>query len=638
MLDLVWYVPALPLVAAVLIAFFGRALGGRNSGYIAAAAGVAALVIAAGAFAQLAGSPAHAGAGGAHWPAVRFDWLQIGGKTITIGMLLDPLAAVTLVVVTLVNALVQIYSIGYMAHDVRVPRYFAVLSLFTSGMLALVLADNFLLLLLAWEVMGLCSYLLISHYFEQQYARDAAVKAFMTTRVGDIGLMVGIWVLFAAAGSLSFSDIDAKVSAGQIAAGTLVLAALLIFSGAVGKSAQFPLHIWLPDAMAAPTPVSALLHAATMVAAGVYLVARSYFVFAASPAVLTLVAVIGAITALLAATIATVRTDIKQVLAYSTVSQLGYMMVALGVGSATAAMFHLVTHAFFKALLFLASGSVIHAVHTQEMHQMGGLRQKLPITFWTWIIGMLALAGVPPFAGFFSKDEILVAAYHWAPAGAAWLGPVVFGMAALTAFLTAYYMCRATLLTFFGKPRDHHKFEHAHESPFSMTAPLMILAVPSVLAGFGGGWLGHFMGLAGAGAEHGGTPVPVVATVLAVAGIVLAYALYGTKEATQKRAGLMPALGPVYVTFKNKYWMDELYAATVVAATYAAARAARWFDQVVVDGVVNGVANVSLTLGDQLRRLQTGQVQYYMVALGVVMVLVVVLSQLIGRVAVASLP
>lgn len=651
MLQYVWLVPVLPAVSSVAIAALARRVGDKMA-YVGTAAIGLATLLSLGAFIETVR--------GAVYPGLQFDWVQTSQYRIPIGIQLDHLAAVTLPVVSIVSLMVHIYSLGYMHGDKRFTRYYAVLSLFTAGMLALVVADNFFLLLVAWEIMGLCSYLLIGHWYESQIPQEASLKAFLTTRVGDIGLMTGVWALFAATGSLNFSEIAAAAAAGKVAAPVLLTAGLLIFSGGVGKSAQFPLHTWLPDAMAGPTPASSLIHAATMVAAGVYLVARSFAVFAAAPpGVLMWVAVIGGFTALFAATIATLRTDIKQVLAYSTISQLGYMMMALGTGYAAAAAFHLVTHAFFKALLFQCSGSVIHAVHSQEMHEMGGLRKKLPVTFWTWMAGTAALAGVPFFSGFYSKDEILLGAFNFSHRLAeqglpSWIGTVIFVFGVAAAFLTAYYMTRATVLTFFGQPRDHHKYDHAHESPTAMTVPLIILAAFSIGIGWPSAWFIEFVAVPGAILPHHSSIVPVLAISAALLGIIAGYAVYSAEIFNRSKA--INVLGPLYVIIKNKYYVDELYHAVAVAGALAISKFVGWFDlnvidrivnfvglagQVwaeltgaadsrVVDGIVNWTALITAWLGAQIRRAQTGLVQSYMLTMAVMAVIGVIIFQMIG--------
>ncbi len=473
--------------------------------------------------------------------------------------------------------------------------------------------------------MGVCSYLLIGHWFEEIENARAAFKAFLVTRIGDVGLMLGIWTLGAAVGSLRFEDILSEVEAGAIPDAIVTVAALLLFMGAVGKSAQIPLHIWLPDAMAGPTPVSALIHAATMVAAGVFLVGRMFPLFEASPAAMTTVAFIGAFTALLAALIATVQTDIKKALAYSTMSQLGYMMLALGVGGFAASLFHLESHAFFKALLFLGAGSVIHAAHTQEMHRMGGLIGPLRITGITFIIGTLALAGVPPFSGFYSKDAILAAAY-------ASPYPVLFWIALFTAFLTAYYMTRAVVLTFFGRPRDQHVFEHAHESPPVMTTPLLVLAVPAVLFGLLGSPYTEHAFQSFVDAHEGGHEagmVPLLAMGSAAAGILLGWLIYGMNAVNRKTA--IRALKPFYVLFKEKFYFDHLGAA-IARLGVGLSLIVGAFDRFVIDGLVNGVAWLMLVLGRGSRALVVGSAQAYALVMFGGIVIGLLLYQLLGRV------
>ncbi len=609
-----WIIPALALAAYICTVFCGRRLGERAAFIGIAALGAAFVLAAWNLMSVINGAAAR----------VSVPWLRFGDTVIHMGYRVGPLEAAVLFMVTLVSWMVLIFSKGYMHGDARFNRFFANVTLFVTGMLTLVLADNFLLFFVAWEIMGLCSYLLIGHWFEDLDNARAAFKAFIVTRLGDVGLMLGIWLLFASAGTFEFDAIMAKVTAGEIDKGLLTLAGLMLFAGAVGKSAQVPLHIWLPDAMAGPTPVSALIHAATMVAAGVFLVARAFPIYQAAPAAAAYVAFTGALTALLAALIATVQTDIKKALAYSTVSQLGYMMTALGVGGYAAGLFHLETHAFFKALLFLGSGSVIHAVHTQEMHQMGGLIGKLKVTGITFIIGTLALAGIPPFAGFFSKDEILLDAYRSQ-------FPVLFWVLVTAAFLTAYYMSRVVILTFFGRPRDHHAYEHAHESPANMTVPLLVLAVPAVVAGFfgapsAGHAFQHFI------MPHGHVPEPSglvqgLAVGAAVAGIAVAWLVYGA-GAVDRRA-LIQGLRPLYVLFKQRFYFDHV-ALGIARVTSGIAAFVGAFDRYVVDGLVNAVAWLTLMLGRAARSLAVGSAQAYAMVMFAALVVGMLIYQVIG--------
>ncbi len=551
-------------------------------------------------------------------------WLVIHEVPLNFGVSVDALSVMMLLVVSFVGTLIQIYSAGYMHGDARFSRYFAYISLFMTSMLGLVLADNFVMLYIFWEGVGLCSYLLISFWFERESAARAGLKAFVTTRIGDTGLIIGIFLLFFATGTFNFSDL-ANIGAGANET-LLTIAALLIFLGAVGKSAQFPLHTWLPDAMEGPTVVSALIHAATMVAAGVYLVARTYSLFVLHPLCLQVVACVGGISALMAATIATVNNDIKRILAYSTISQLGLMMLALGVGGYSAGTFHLMTHAFFKALLFLCAGSVIHAVHTQDIWKMGGLWGKMKVTSATFVIGALAISGVPPLAGFWSKDEIL---------SAAWNGghTVFFWIAALTSLLTAFYMARLIFIVFFGKAKEEI---HAHESTRAMTVPLIVLAVFSVFIGLLGSPFTHHMfqkfiffgephQLAQGGENHFIAPLSIL---IAVTGIGLAYVFYlcGNKILP---AAFRAKFTWLYRIVSNKYYIDEIYDAVFVHPCMKACQFLMRFDGRVVDGFVNGVASVVDLFSKALRLIQTGLVQNY-ILIQVVGVIVFILT--LGRI------
>jgi len=584
-----WLIPVLPLAAFFLILAFGKRLPRKGTEIGLAAVGasfVLSLFILIGDY---------VGGGG---PVVerKVDWLPFGADLgLNLGMKIDGLVAVMFVVVTLVSLMVQIYSTAYMHGDKRYTWYYAALNLFTGSMLTLVIADNLIQLLIGWELVGICSYLLIGHWWEEHENSSAAIKAFVTTKTGDIPFLIGIFVIFAAARTFDITEIIHKVEAGDISHLTLTAGAILLFGGAIGKSAQFPLHVWLPDAMAGPTPVSALIHAATMVTAGVFLVARLFPVFEASPEALNEVALIGAFTMLIAALLAMVQDDIKRVLAYSTISQLAYMMAALGVGAGNAAIFHLFTHAFFKALLFLGAGSLIHAVHSNNMSDMGGLKRIMPTTYKTFMIGSLALAGIPPLAGFWSKDEILTEAYRFGtgtidPHGTQIVALIVYIAGVLTAFLTAFYMSRAVHLTFEGKYRGQG---HPHESPPAMTVPLVILAALSVVAGFAGipGWQSGFGAWVGVGGE---THVPsanliliLVSVAVAAGGIALGRRMYMPAPAREP----LERMGFFYKLLQRKYYLDDFYWVAIVRPIRdVASRAMYWINQNVLDGLVNGSA------------------------------------------------
>ncbi len=569
-----------------------------------------------------------------------WEWINLGGFRIDAGILVDGMASVMLIVVTTVSFLVHLYSVGYMHGDRRYERYFAFLGFFTFSMLGIVLANNLFFLYVFWELVGLSSYLLIGFFFFKHSAADAGKKAFLTNRVGDFGFWIGILIFFTATGTLNYFELFAAVDGGAVKGTLLSWAGVCLFMGAVGKSAQMPLHIWLPDAMEGPTPVSALIHAATMVAAGVYMVARLAPLFGETA--LMVIIYVGSITAFVTATIALVKTDIKRVLAFSTLSQLGYMVMALGAGDSPNAMFHLTTHAMFKALLFLGAGSVIHAVHSQEMPDMGGLRKKMPITFVTFLIATLAISGVPFFAGFYSKDGILGSALAFGMTDGHY---VPFVLAIVAAALTPFYMFRIVFLTFFGKPRDEAKFAHAHESGWSMTIPLMVLAFFSIIAAgwqtADKGWFSRFVtqydmpaisaefhaeaapageqhGLTAtdhaatdhAAADHGATTAEthaeaaghgddhhdvahtahqramVMSIAVAFLGILASWFVYYRRgidtAAVQKR------LHGVYQVLQKQYYFDELYAATVYRFTLWLAYVCRQFDTYIIDGIVNG--------------------------------------------------
>jgi NADH-quinone oxidoreductase subunit L len=658
---LLWLIPALPLLAAGVGALTPR--GGRS---LSAGAASGAFVVSCLALLAALRDPA------AH-QVYNFTWFELGQGTLRLGWLLDPLTALMCVMVTFVGLLIFIFSTGYMKEDANFTRFFCFLSLFAAAMLGLLVANSLLLLFICWELVGLASYLLIGFWFHKPEAAAAAKKAFITTRIGDLGLLLGLLWLYDSTGSLLFYDAGKGVLENE-ALGTLVAATtggglavstaigLLIFCGAVGKSGQFPLHVWLPDAMEGPTPVSALIHAATMVAAGVFLIARVFPLMAADQALagaplhaLSVVAAIGAITALLGALIAVAQNDIKRVLAFSTVSQLGYMMLALGVGSWVAAIFHLLTHAFFKALLFLGAGSVIHAAHhEQDIRRLGGLRGKMKVTFLTFAIGMMALAGVPfLFSGFWSKEAILHAAHGW---GVSHL-PFYAGLAAVV--LTAFYMTRLVAEAFFGQPRSDEA-AHAHENSAAMTLPLLLLAACAILLGFLGTpywpWLQRTLDPSFK-ADAGGIGLMVTSIALVAAGIGAGWAIYGRRtRATATAPDPLAAKAPgVMAALAARLGFDELYAATVGRLSTATATCADLFDRYVLDGAIRflsrlgefaGVVNREVdedvlnggfdagserlrSSGQTYSRAQTGDAHGYLrfVALGfVLLVLAVVLG------------
>jgi NADH-quinone oxidoreductase subunit L len=555
------------------------------------------------------------------------NWLSIGSLNVDFGLKLDALSLMMLLVVTGVGSAIHIYSYGYMHDDPGFSRFFACLSLFTFSMLGIVLANNFLQMFIFWELVGVSSYLLIGFWFEKASAADAAKKAFITNRLGDFGFILGILIVFTTLGSLNFTTLQS----GNVIAtlgGMATLGGLLIFCGAVGKSAQFPLHVWLPDAMEGPTPVSALIHAATMVAAGVYMLCRVFFIF--TPDALTVIAWIGGFTALLAALIAVQQNDIKRILAYSTLSQLGYMVMGVGLTAPQAGMFHLTTHAFFKALLFLGAGSVIHAMHhEQDIWKMGALRKKMPVTFWTFMVGTLALAGVWPLSGFFSKDAILAAAQHHSIP--------LFILAVGVAGLTTFYMFRLVFVTFFGAAKSHG-VDHAHESPGVMVWPLRILAIMSIVAGVIG-IEGLFADALKPGGEHPHgvlaqliypfqhAPVAACSGLAAFAvGLFAAWKLY----ANANNDPLPEKLGALSRAMANRFYFDELYEATVIRVHNAIAAIADWFDRWIVEGFCLGLVRGGTDLtGRALRLAQTGNLQTYafLFVLGVAVVLWFVLGK-----------
>ena len=545
------------------------------------------------------------------------NWFVIGDSRLAWGTTIDALSVTMLGLVTFVALCVQVYSLEYMRGEPRFGWYFAVHALFAGVMLALVLADNLIFLYIAWELVGLCSYLLIGHYFERRSAAEAAKKAFITTRIGDVGLLIGILVLFKTTGTFDISTILHIVQQGGLSDAAVNASAILIFLGAMGKSAQFPLHVWLPDAMEGPTPVSALIHAATMVAAGVFLVARLYPLFEAAPTVLLIISVIGLITALVAATMALVMTDLKRVLAYSTISHLGFMVLALGAFGFTAAIFHLVAHGLAKALLFLGAGSVTHGTGKTEIWDMGGLWRRMPITAWSFSIGALALAGIPPLGGFFSKDEVLLSVLSDRY-------PIFIALALIAAFLSALYMARILFVVFFGKLKEENN--HAHESPLMMTAPLVLLAVFALLVGFIAlDWTNTYQGLgtflfSGAPEEfHINVGLTAGAIALAVGGVALAWAIY--HRGLISHQALAQRYSGLHKVARNKYYLDELYQWSIDRVVLAFGRLVALFDRIVInDTGVNKMGRSVILSGFRLRYQQTGRMYNYALgmALGVV--------------------
>jgi NADH-quinone oxidoreductase subunit L len=637
-------IPLLPFAGFLLNAGLGRRLTKTATGVIACGAMLLSFAISAAAVARLVGLEPENRA-----IAQRaFTWITSGDFSVGLTLRLDPLSSVMILVITGIGLLIHIYSTAYMHEesDAEYARYFSYLNLFASFMLVLVLGANFLVMFVGWEGVGLCSYLLIGFWYQKKSASDAGKKAFIVNRIGDWGFILGVLLIFVRFGSLDFQEVARAAAAlsPETAFGTMSVITLLLFVGATGKSAQIPLYVWLPDAMEGPTPVSALIHAATMVTAGVYMIGRNAVLFSHAPATLTIVAIVGTATALVAGTIGLVQNDIKRVLAYSTVSQLGYMFLAMGVGAFGAGIFHLYTHAFFKALLFLGSGAVIHALSgEQDMRRMGGLKKDLPITYWTFVIGAVAIAGIPPFAGFFSKDEILFRTY----AGGHRLLWVV-GL--LTAMLTATYMFRLVFMTFHGErssqaspvhhadhvdPADHKSHgTHLHDAPPAMAVALIVLALGSVVAGWAGigGRFEHFLepsfgpvaAVAGEAAEGAlETALMIGSVIVAIAGIgIAAFFFLKNRPAADRVAAQFSG---VHNLLSNKYYVDEIYDAAVVQPIYIISEDGLWkgVDAGVIDRTVNGVAGAVGSGGEVLRRLQTGSVRAYAASLflGVVLIL-----------------
>ena len=608
MTDFIWVVIALPLAGALFLHFFGRRLGEALSGVVGTLTVAGAFL-----FGLLAAMPFFAGTGHPE-TVLLWEWMPAIGANLE--MTWDPLAAVMTLIITGVGSLIHLFSIGYMHSDERFSRFFTYLNLFIASMLTLVLGGNFAMVFMGWELVGLCSYLLISFWFTKPSAAAAGKKAFVVNRIGDLGFMIGLMLVFVNFGTLSFEGVFER-AAEVLSTGTATAIGLLFLVGAAGKSAQIPLYVWLPDAMEGPTPVSALIHAATMVTAGVYLVARTAPIFEAGPNAGLVVAIVGALTALWAATIAIAQSDIKKVLAYSTVSQLGYMFIAVGLGGYVAGIFHLMTHAFFKALLFLGAGSVIHGMaDEQDMNKMGGLLKKMPITGWTMGIATLAIAGVPPLAGFWSKDEILAIAYDHGG-----IGIVLWIIGLVTAMITAFYMTRQWFMVFTGEPRWDGEV-HPHESPRTMTVPLMVLAVLTLGAGFLNTpfrlTLEHFLEpsfelvrIAEAPEGLGIFAILALISVAAgVAGIGIAAFVYGKPQEIWEK--FQKGFGGVWDVWQAAYRVDDVYGATIVAPGRKLSEAAAFsFDAKVVDGGITGIGRLVSKLGSSVRGVQTGRVRNY---------------------------
>jgi len=645
MLEYVWLIPLFPAIGFLINGFFGRRLGNKVVGWVGPSAIGLSFLTAIFIFFELLGRP----------PAERifektlFDWVVSGSLQTVVGYQIDPLSILMVLVVTGVSFFIHIYSVGYMHGDPGYPRYFTYLNLFVFMMLNLVLANNFLLMFVGWEGVGLCSYLLIGFWYEKDSASNAGKKAFVVNRVGDFGFLLGMFLLFTSLGkhgiwTLDFTEVFKN--AHLLDPGTVTAITILLFIGAAGKSAQLPLYVWLPDAMEGPTPVSSLIHAATMVTAGVYMIARCNVLYSMAPISMAIVAIVGVATAIFAASIGFCQTDIKKVLAYSTISQLGYMFLGVGVGAYSAGVFHLMTHAFFKGLLFLGAGSVMHALSGElDMRKMGGLKSKTPITFITFLFATLAIAGIPGLSGFFSKDEIL-----WQAFSSSHGHFLLWFVAAIAAGMTAFYMFRALFMTFWGECRaDEHVKHHIHESPRVMTVPLMVLAFLSIVGGYIG--IPHVLGGAnhiheflapviGGGGGGGAEPAKVhagitilsqawassgeagghsarvellmmaISVVIALIGIGIAYLFYVKNPAIPKR--IAERQKALYTFVLNKYYVDELYEVLFINSLKRGGTALwKGFDEFIIDGTVNGIAYLVGSISTVLRKVQTGFVQNY---------------------------
>jgi NADH-quinone oxidoreductase subunit L len=624
MADYLWLIPLVPLAGAAVNGLTGKRLSKSLISAIACGAAGVSFVLALVSWFNLLQLPPDQ----RHLLKIYFTWIASGDFVAKAEFLLDPLSAVMILIVTGVGFVIHVYSIGYMHAEDGYYRFFSYMNLFLFSMLVLVLAGNFLLMFVGWEGVGLCSYLLIGYYFERRSAGDAGKKAFIVNRIGDIGFILGIFLIFLTVGALNFGEVFRRIAEdpqrfpAEAGMGILTAISLLLFVGAIGKSAQIPLYVWLPDAMEGPTPVSALIHAATMVTAGVYMVVRCSPIFSRAPIALSVVMVVGTLTALVAATIGLVQTDIKRVLAYSTVSQLGYMFMAAGVGAFSAGVFHLMTHAFFKALLFLGAGSVIHAMSgEQDLMRMGGLRRSTPVTFWTMLVAALAISGIFPLAGFFSKDEILWSAWSHGH-------PLVWFFGFVTAGLTAFYMFRLLFLAFAGTSRYSEEVRHhLHESPNTMTGPLVVLGILSLVGGFIGlpAWLGanrffHFlepslaMALHPEAAEAGHSSellFAILSIAVAAIGIFVAYRLYVVNPKFADKLSIR--LKNIHRVLLHKYYVDELYDATIIDPILNASTNLLWkrVDSGLIDGAVNGSGRAIQNFASGLKYVQNGLIRSY---------------------------
>jgi NADH-quinone oxidoreductase subunit L len=623
MIDLVWLVPLIPLIGFIVNGLGRNTLSKGLIGSIGSGVILISFLLSIGIFLELGSDVVKS------HEVFLFDWISAGSLKIPLSFLIDPLSSIMLLIITGVGFLIHIYSIGYMHDDAGFGKFFSYLNLFIFFMLLLVLGSNYIVMFIGWEGVGLCSYLLIGFWYTNSSYASAAKKAFVMNRIGDLGFLLGVFLIFTTFGSIEFSKIFPQAANMLPGDSTLTLIALLLFIGACGKSAQLPLFTWLPDAMAGPTPVSALIHAATMVTAGIYMIARSNVLFDLAPVVQHLIAIIGLATALIGALIAMTQTDIKKVLAYSTVSQLGYMFLGLGVGAYDGGFFHVITHAFFKALLFLGAGSVIHAMHhEQDMRHMGGLRKKLPVTFITMLIGTLAIAGLPPFSGFFSKDEILAHVYEH--------DKVMWVIGVFTAFLTAFYMFRMLFLTFFGTYRGtHHAEEKIHESPKSMTIPLIVLAILSAVGGFigipevlgGHHWLSQWLSpVIMHHPEAGDHSTEFMLMGITIVGVLISIGIAYARYVKQNHVPVAAeAKRPILASISyHKFYIDELYDAIIRKPLDALSTFFyKIVDTKIVDGIVNGLGLGTSEASKGLRLLQSGNVGFYifMMVVGIISLL-----------------